>query len=204
MNNLSDALERMNDENRKTYTTGEEDRHSSSSNNDYSSNSTNFNMNRNSSSKTKEKSWREEGIEKFHGHYAPLFGAICGVLNVSQSLTCRMFFRCMLRDIFSSAARLNIVGPLEGAKRQREFSMVVEKLHENLEYCDGDDSLSADFFNSKAFSERMKDTCDDDITTINDKMIDMTRKLPEPVTTSPILEILQARHDVLYARLFNS
>ena len=26
----------------------------------------------------------------------------------------------------------------------------------------------------------------------------------QPVTTSPILEILQARHDVLYARLFNS
>ena len=56
--------------------------------------------------------------DNFNCHYAPLFGAICSVLKLSEGLTIKMFLRCMVRDVFSSSARLNIMGPLEGAKKQ--------------------------------------------------------------------------------------
>lgn len=145
---------------------------------------------------------------KFQFHYAPTFGAVCGALNISLNLTQRMFLRCMLRDLFSSAARLNIMGPLEGARMQREFSPVVERLLKTK------------------YNKEMIMLASEKVSTVNttptvyvpqyneasDIAVDIRIKslmrtgidASQPVTTSPILEILQARHDVLYARLFNS
>lgn len=146
---------------------------------------------------------------KYNYHYAPLFGAICGVLDISQSLTRRMFLRCVVRDIFSSAARLNIMGPLEGASKQREYSTIIENLlgiprgYEveatglKKRYLEPNSVLdilqSAEADNTEQNANKKR------------KITSIERlQFLEPVTTSPILEILQARHDVLYARLFNS
>ena len=136
----------------------------------------------------------------FQWHYAPLFGAVCGTLGLTLDLTGRMFLRCLLRDIFSSAARLNIVGPLEAAQFRSELTVSAEML------------LSQD---SKGGEERVlkRRRCEeeDNANTIQGQQQQQVEQDDPNVTherlptvTSPILEILQARHDVLYARLFNS
>lgn len=147
----------------------------------------------------------------YNYHYAPLFGAICGVLNISLSLTRRMFLRCMVRDIFSSAARLNIMGPLEGASKQRECSTIIENLLKSLpRYSHGAEDL--DFKKRNSEPEPILESSHSVITESSEQNSSKKRiiipqqrlHVVEPVTTSPVLEILQARHDVLYARLFNS
>lgn len=144
----------------------------------------------------------------FQFHYAPTFGAVCGALNISLNLTQRMFLRCMLRDLFSSAARLNIMGPLEGARMQREYSPVVERLL-STKYNKEIMMLASGKVHSVSttptvhvpqFNAASDIAVDDKAKSLKCTGIDAS----QPVTTSPILEILQARHDVLYARLFNS
>ena len=66
----------------------------------------------------------------FHGHYWPIFGALCGLLKLSADVTDRIFLRLLLRDLFSCAARLNIIGPLEGARMQFEFGSIIEAMLE--------------------------------------------------------------------------
>ena len=135
--------------------------------------------------------------ETFKFHFAPLFGAVCGALHVSKNLTLKMFLRCVLRDIFSSAARLNILGPLEGAKKQREFSFVVEKMLKS--FANQSDSIPSSENHNCENGFAISGLSSNETTRINRK-----RKIIEPVTKSPILELIQARHDVLYARLFSS
>ena len=149
---------------------------------------------------------------KLQFHYAPIFGAVCGALNVSLIMTQRMFLRCMLRDLFSSAARLNIMGPLEGARMQREYSPVVEKLlstkcNRNMLILAGTkiQSLDATLTQTPTLLVQKFNAISDNSTDISIRtLLSVGINALEPVTTSPILEILQARHDVLYARLFNS
>jgi urease accessory protein UreF len=147
----------------------------------------------------------------YNYHYAPLFGAICGVLNISQSLTRRMFLRCMVRDIFSSAARLNIMGPLEGASKQRECSTIIETLL-NTPPRYGHSAGILDLKKRNSEPDPRRESSQTEISETSEQNTSKKRKnfsnerlsFLEPATTSPILEILQARHDVLYARLFNS
>jgi cell division ATPase FtsA len=124
----------------------------------------------------------------------------------------------MLRDIFSCAARLNILGPLEGAKKQKEFTTVIETLlkmyHKKNDHksthkrkhdsCDGDihesDDSKNEYSNMKVNNEKIHVQPGDS----SNNMGDYSGFELVPYVTSPILEIVQARHDVLYARLFNS
>lgn len=57
-----------------------------------------------------------------HGHFPPLFGAICRELQFSLYQTQKMFLYNALRGLVSSAVRLNIVGPIEGQQIQQELS----------------------------------------------------------------------------------
>jgi urease accessory protein UreF len=149
--------------------------------------------------------------KNYNYHYAPLFGAICGVLKISLSLTRRMFLRCVVRDIFSSAARLNIMGPLEGASKQRECSTIIENLlNKPPRYCNSMEVLDQKNRNSEpepileSSQTEISDTSEQNTNRKRKKFSNERLSSLEPVSTSPILEILQARHDVLYARLFNS
>ena len=62
------------------------------------------------------------------GHLACVFGAVCGVLGVSEKITIRMFVYLTVRDACSAATRLNVVGPLEVAAILRKSTKVMEKL----------------------------------------------------------------------------
>lgn len=145
---------------------------------------------------------------RFHFHYAPIFGAVCGALNISLNLTQRMFLRCMLRDLFSSAARLNIMGPLEGARMQREYSPVVERLL-STKYNEEIIMLASEKVHTvntppTVYVPQFNEARDIAVDNKMKSLMSTGIAASQPVTTSPILEILQARHDVLYARLFNS
>ena len=90
--------------------------------------------------------------------------------------------------MFSSAYRLNIIGPLEGANLQ---AIVCKNLQKILYY----DNKYIDEYNNDNKKRKYNDINDNSCSSIEDMNF---------TTTSPIIEILQGRHDILYCRLFNS
>lgn len=71
---------------------------------------------------------RRSITSEYRCHHATLFGFICRLLGISLPLTRVMYMRCFLRDIFSAACRLNIIGPIDGARLQSEFSTVISDM----------------------------------------------------------------------------
>jgi urease accessory protein UreF len=104
-------------------------------------------------------------IHYFRGHYAVLFGTCCGLLNLSLSMTIRLYLRILLRDLLNAASRLNIIGPLDGARMQVGLM--------------------------------------DELESLTQQQLD-TKKSSQPLQNNPFIEVIQARHDLLYSRLFNS
>lgn len=51
--------------------------------------------------------------QRLAGHLAPAFGAVLGLLGADEEETCRLFLFLGARGIFSAAARLGVVGPVE-------------------------------------------------------------------------------------------
>lgn len=64
------------------------------------------------------------------GHLACVFGAVCGILGVSEKITIRMFVYVTVRDACSAATRLNVVGPLEVAAILRKSTKTMEDMCE--------------------------------------------------------------------------
>lgn len=94
-----------------------------------------------------------------------------------MEMTERVFMRLVLRDLVSAASRLNLLGPIEGSRLQAEYSNKLENL---LKYSrPGEDKLPSwgdvQFYNNEI-----------------------------PCQTSFMTDLVQARHDLLYSRLFNS
>mmetsp|Transcript_28813 Transcript_28813/g.48385 ORF Transcript_28813/g.48385 Transcript_28813/m.48385 type:complete len:274 (+) Transcript_28813:206-1027(+) len=59
-------------------------------------------------------------------HVAPLFGAVCGLLNVPPPLCRRMFMYILLRDMVSAATRLNLLGPMQATGIQARLASSAE------------------------------------------------------------------------------
>mmetsp|Transcript_20352 Transcript_20352/g.20475 ORF Transcript_20352/g.20475 Transcript_20352/m.20475 type:complete len:194 (+) Transcript_20352:369-950(+) len=122
-----------------------------------------------------------------YGHYSPVFGVICGILGFSSDVAERLFMRCVVRDLTAAAVRLNIIGPIQAARTQSEFASMIEKM-----FCDDSyvqQSITTD--------EEGKDMFEGDDHQLAHRRFN-------PFQTSPILDLLQSRHDQLYSRLFNS
>eukprot|EP01038_Epipyxis_sp_PR26KG_P010078 gene10078-13544_t len=122
-------------------------------------------------------------------HYAPVFGLLTGILEISLETVERIYLRNILRDILSAAARLNIIGPMEGSRLQSKFFGTIESLITELK-------------------ESQESTChnqnkSNDISFDNFQIPNFYNNIT-PVQTSPIIEFMQSRHDLLYTRLFNS
>jgi urease accessory protein len=73
-----------------------------------------------------------------------------------------MFFT--LRDILSAATRMNLIGPMEGAKLQVQMSGMAESILKSKK----------------------------------------NRSVDDAYQSAPYLDLVQARHDQLYTRIFNS
>lgn len=122
--------------------------------------------------------------EDMQGHYPVVFGAVGAGLGLSLSMTCRAFMRCVLRDLCSCATRLNIVGPLEGANMQAKVAPTVEGMISA--YCDNTEGVVVE--NDSVYSQGA--------------LKGLFSRVP--VSPSPLVDLLQSRHDALYSRLFNS
>jgi urease accessory protein len=71
-------------------------------------------------------------------HFAPVFGACLRRLGVPRNTSLQMFFFNHLRGVVAAAVRLNIVGPMEAQRLQRDLALKAQRV---LEICE---SLSLD------------------------------------------------------------
>lgn len=62
------------------------------------------------------------------GHFAPVFGAVTRLLEVSRESAGQLFFFNHLRGLTASAVRLNIVGPLEAQALQHRLSVCAQEI----------------------------------------------------------------------------
>lgn len=51
--------------------------------------------------------------KRLHGHFATVFGFICGLLKLSLVQTQQLFLFSTLRTVIASAVRLGNIGPLQ-------------------------------------------------------------------------------------------
>lgn len=124
----------------------------------------------------------------FKYHHAPLFGLACACLKVSLQLCERMYLRLILRDLVSAAARLNIIGPIEGSCMQVEFVPFLEELLSSTHNCDSKKA------NSNAIDEHFLGLFPGLFFYKGEK----------PLQSVPIIDLIQSRHNLLYSRLFSS
>lgn len=73
---------------------------------------------------------REVGAAGIVGHFAPVFGALCRALEVTEGDTAELFMFLNLRGVISSAVRLGIVGPLQGQALQHRLSAYATEVAE--------------------------------------------------------------------------
>ena len=124
---------------------------------------------------------RDEKV--MQGHYPVVFGAVSAALGLPLPMACRAFMRCVLRDICSCATRLNIVGPLEGSNIQAKLSAVVEEMISAKSSPNEREVLEDEIFGAPQLEGLFSEI---------------------PSTSSPMIDMVQSRHDLLYSRLFNS
>lgn len=62
------------------------------------------------------------------GHFAPVFGVVMRLLEVSRASTWQLFFFSHLRGLAASAVRLNIIGPLEAQAMQHRLSLCAQEI----------------------------------------------------------------------------
>jgi urease accessory protein len=61
------------------------------------------------------------------GHFAPVYGAVLGRLELPLDVAVRMFVFNQLRSLLAAAVRLNIVGPLEAQSIQHQLAGAAEE-----------------------------------------------------------------------------
>ncbi|XP_006416258.2 urease accessory protein F [Eutrema salsugineum] len=70
------------------------------------------------------------GTKELHFHHAPIFGLICGFLGMDPETSQRAYLFITLRDVVSSATRLNLVGPMGASVMQHRIAIVAETVLE--------------------------------------------------------------------------
>jgi urease accessory protein len=142
-------------------------------------------------------------LVRVHTHFAPIFGLVCKLLNISMGLTDRVFLRMFLRDLVSAGIRLNLIGPIEGVRLQAESFHKLEQLLNSPELCDSQENSKRthSFDNSVHVAHAVTR----DVSTVRHRRRNVNFYLGiAPVQSAPVIDTLQSRHDVLYSRLFNS
>ncbi|ELR15314.1 urease accessory protein UreF, putative [Acanthamoeba castellanii str. Neff] len=154
-----------------------------------------------------------------YGHYAPVFGLVCKMLDVPLETTKQMFLFVVLRSLISSAVRLNLTGPLEGQRLQLRCSTYAEALLER----DAKNEAKATTATQRLRKEeeelaRMKEEMEHKMSEDQDHEAALkvdTKVMKKKETfdlppdhdcyqTSPLLDLVQGMHDRLYSRLFNT
>ncbi|KAJ1665173.1 hypothetical protein IW140_003554 [Coemansia sp. RSA 1813] len=107
-------------------------------------------------------------------HWPTIFGFVCATMDISKSHMQQLFLFQFVRQLFSAAVRLNLVGPLRAQTLQCDMQPFVSSLLEQWSHVEVSMGSIEDVFGESA------------------------------VYTEPILELYQGMHDRLYSRIFNS
>ncbi|KAJ2594678.1 hypothetical protein H4R99_005662 [Coemansia sp. RSA 1722] len=113
-------------------------------------------------------------LGEMQGHWATMFGFVCVALGISCAHMQQLFLFQFVRQIFSAAIRLNLVGPLRAQMLACDTQKLVNALLERHSHRRVVFETSEDLFGETA------------------------------VYTEPVLELFQGMHDRLYSRIFNS
>ena len=163
----------------------------------------------------------------YRGHYAPLFGTICGLLGINLEYTQIMYMRCVLRDALSAACRLNLLGPIEAAKWQLKMSYRIENMLLKSDMANTSSSSNKDVNNQSNHQANHQTQaqanctkhCETEPLVSNDMKQYLSasnvaylegrsegkrRKMDTMKSVAPILDLLQSQHEQLYSRLFTS
>lgn len=142
-----------------------------------------------------------------HGHLPICWAAFMAALNVQSSekaLAVHMFLQA--RAILSSAVRLNIVGPyLSHRLLAFDVKEIIERTMNKIKDCTS--GLVADqSTKGNHLSLSLNVNTDFDWTWPDEEISndDRSHVQTHPKTTWPLGDLLQARHDQLHSRLFNS
>ncbi|KAJ7386985.1 hypothetical protein OS493_003947 [Desmophyllum pertusum] len=71
--------------------------------------------------------------KRLYGHFATMFGFMCGVLKLSLVQTQQLFLFSTLRTVIASAVRLGNIGPLQAQSIQFEMQKTAEKIRKKFE-----------------------------------------------------------------------
>ncbi|KAJ1647248.1 hypothetical protein LPJ64_001361 [Coemansia asiatica] len=113
-------------------------------------------------------------LGEMRGHWATMFGFVCVALGISCAHMQQLFLFQFVRQIFSAAIRLNLVGPLRAQMLSCDTQKLVDTLLRRYSHRRIECETSEDLFGESA------------------------------VYTEPVLELFQGMHDRLYSRIFNS
>ncbi|PIA12936.1 hypothetical protein COEREDRAFT_50225 [Coemansia reversa NRRL 1564] len=113
-------------------------------------------------------------LGKIHAHWPTVFGFVCVALGIGLEHAQQLYMFQFVRQIFSAAIRLNLVGPLRAQALECDMQQLV-------------DTLLARYAHLRVAFETMDDMLGE-----------------SAVYTEPILELFQGMHDRLYSRIFNS
>ncbi|KAJ1891998.1 hypothetical protein LPJ66_006609 [Kickxella alabastrina] len=113
-------------------------------------------------------------LGEVRAHWATVFGFVCVALGISCAHTQQLFMFQFVRQVFSAAIRLNLVGPLRAQMLSCDMQRLVSSLLEHHAHRRVELDSIEDLFGESV------------------------------VYTEPVLELYQGMHDRLYSRIFNS
>lgn len=139
--------------------------------------------------------------DEMHGHLPICWAAFTACLGISAKRSLQVHLFLQVRAIISSAIRLNIVGPYL-AHRLLAFN-AKEIIDENLKVVG-----SSTVEQSKIAEQQVRDKGEEDEdggwTWTWEEDIPVQKAIHTPRMTWPLGDLVQARHDQLHSRLFNS
>ncbi|KAI9500479.1 hypothetical protein BX070DRAFT_230163 [Coemansia spiralis] len=113
-------------------------------------------------------------LGEIKAHWPTVFGFVCAAMDISKSHMQQLYLFQFVRQLFSAAVRLNLVGPLRAQMLQCNIQPSVSNLLRQWGHVQVSmDSIEAIFGDSAVYTE-------------------------------PVLELYQGMHDRLYSRIFNS
>ncbi|KAI8323306.1 hypothetical protein GQ54DRAFT_296861 [Martensiomyces pterosporus] len=113
-------------------------------------------------------------LGEIRAHWPTVFGFVCAAMDIGLARMQQLYLFQFLRQIFSAAIRLNLIGPLKAQTLECDMLFFVDDLLKRHSHLRAASSTTEDIFGESV------------------------------VYTEPILELYQGMHDRLYSRIFNS
>ncbi len=146
------------------------------------------------------RSEKERGTRLPGAHLAVVFGAVAGSACFSAKHAARMFCYLTLRDTLSAATRLNLLGPLAAGAAMRRCAAsanacAVEAVDACVRAADNEEAYSRTLSRGSSTQKNHAARRERAV------LLAMTSRA---ASSAPLVDIVHAGHDALFARLFNS